>query len=605
MFFFLFLYSYPKLQKRDKSKVLGLLLISILAVIFATPSLTPLGELLYQNKIYLPLRSAWKYFTIPYILCLSITLTLLLRQFISKLQKRKCAIFLMSLLLIHSTYILPAIWVYGKPVNQAWIVKIPHEYYDLAEFLQKDPEDYRILPLPITKHFAGYVPYKWGYVGPDTLYTLTDKPMIDKHHNVIAPQEYLDIMNQIENATPDELVELCKILNVKYILLRADVETNHPYIKLNHPPDYYKEFLCQSQFVKTSYVFGNLTLYELNNYTPRIFLQPINTLLNSKNPLEVFNETSYKAENITYLWFDETPLTIENNGSNEVIQNFTLNITFEIVQKNTTDEDSQTINHAPIQTDLFKIVVSPKGLLYVFIYFKNGTYFSIVTPFQRMERISSLEITFQNSILSVYLDKAKISTASISATELVEKISNIKIGSNFGNTEMLTGKIYDLNYTVNNEAKISTQTLFLNYPNHVNQEEIFKLNLNPLTTEWKKLSSTNYIIRINYTPQTQNGYFLTFLTTYDQNWKIYLTQNGSTNQIPEEHHVKTFNYANTWYINQTGQLEITIEYEPQKWFFYGSIVSVATLLACLTYLTYNWTKNKAFWKRIETILRAR
>jgi len=599
---FLFLFSHPKLQRQGKSRIFGLLLIAVLNLALTTPSLTPLGELLYQNKIYI-LRSAWKYFSIPYILCLSITLILLLKQLISKLQKRKFTILLVSLLLIQSTYILPAIWIYGKPVNQAWIVKIPHEYHDLTEFLQKDHGDYRILPLPITKHFAGYVPFKWGYVGPDILYTLTDKPIIDKHHNVIAPQEYLDLMNQTENATPDELIELCKILNVKYILLRGDVETNHPYIKVNHPPNYYKEFLDQSQSIKTKYVFGNLTLYELNNYMPRIFLQPINTLLNSKNLLEVFNETAYKPENITYLWFNETPIIIKNHENNqEDVQNFTLNITFRLLQKNTTDKDWQTINHAPIQTELFKIAVLPEGWLYVFLYFKNGTYRSIVTPFQGMKRTSSLEINIQNNILSVYLDKAKVHASSINSTELVNKISTIKIGSNFGNTEMLIGKIYDLNFTINNEEEITTQTLFSNYPEYIKQEEIFKLNLNLVTTEWKKLSPTNYIVKINNTTQTQNGYFLTFLTTYDPNWKAYLTQNGSTTQIPEEHHIKTFNYANTWYINQTGQLEITIEYEPQKWFYYGSIISVTTLLACLTYLTYNWTKNKSIWKQTKKIL---
>jgi hypothetical protein len=56
-------------------------------------------------------------------------------------------------------------------------------------------------------------------------------------------------------------------------------------------------------------------------------------------------------------------------------------------------------------------------------------------------------------------------------------------------------------------------------------------------------------------------------------------------------------------IDQTGVLEITIEYEPQRWFLYGSIISAATFLACITYLTYSYTKNKPILKRIKTILR--
>ena len=589
MIFFLFIYFYPKLQKSEKSKVLGLLLIIILTLIFTTPSLTPIGKLLYQNKIYI-LRSAWKYFSIPYILCLSMILSLLLKQFIFELQKRKYIIILILLLVIHSTYILPAICIYGKQINRAWIVKIPEEYYDLAEFLKKDHEEYRILPLPITKHFAGYVPYKWGYVGPDILYTLTKKPIIDKHHNVIATQEYLNLMNEIETATPEEILYLCKILNVKYILLRGDVNTDHPYIKLNHSPEYYKYFLDNSVNVKHKFI--NLTLYELNNYTQRIFLQPIITSQNTNKFLNTFIENTYKKENVAYLWLNENPITIKKyKNSIKKINNFKLNITFQPLHKNITDQSWQKINQVPIQTELFKIIISPKGFIYVFLYSKNGTYYSLVAPFQRMGKISLLEITFQKNILSVYLNKVKIHTGSISDTELVDKFSIIKIGSNFGNTEKFVGRIYSLNFNLNNEEEISTQKLFLNYTDYIKKEETLRLNLNPLKTDSTKISPTKYIIKINNTKPKQNGYFITLLTTYDPEWKAYITQKGSTNQIAEDHHIKTFNYANTWYINQTGQIEITLKYEPQKWFYYGLAISITSLFGSFVFIILDWKRK--------------
>jgi len=62
---------------------------------------------------------------------------------------------------------------------------------------------------------------------------------------------------------------------------------------------------------------------------------------------------------------------------------------------------------------------------------------------------------------------------------------------------------------------------------------------------------------------------------------------------------------NGFWINQTGLLEISIEYEPQKWFYMGSIISVSTLIACITYLIYDWIKKKDIIKRIKKRVEAK
>ncbi|MGQ9507364.1 MAG: hypothetical protein ACUVTB_05845 [Candidatus Bathycorpusculaceae bacterium] len=53
-------------------------------------------------------------------------------------------------------------------------------------------------------------------------------------------------------------------------------------------------------------------------------------------------------------------------------------------------------------------------------------------------------------------------------------------------------------------------------------------------------------------------------------------------------------------INDTGLLEITIEYEPQRWFFYGSIISLSTFLICMAYLTYSYTKPKRLIQKLKS-----
>ncbi len=111
----------------------------------------------------------------------------------------------------------------------------------------------------------------------------------------------------------------------------------------------------------------------------------------------------------------------------------------------------------------------------------------------------------------------------------------------------------------------------------------------------KRISPTSFRAIINST----EPFGLAFLETYDQLWNAYV--NGKKiNSSP------LYGIFNVFWVNQTGQLDISIEYESQRWFYIGCAISLTTFFACITYLTYNWTKNKAIWKRTKrTIARVR
>lgn len=63
------------------------------------------------------------------------------------------------------------------------------------------------------------------------------------------------------------------------------------------------------------------------------------------------------------------------------------------------------------------------------------------------------------------------------------------------------------------------------------------------------------------------------------------------------------NYGtNGFVVNQTGQLDIMIEYGPQKWFDSGIIIVQAILIVCLLNLVYIWMKNENGWKCMVNVL---
>jgi len=90
-------------------------------------------------------------------------------------------------------------------------------------------------------------------------------------------------------------------------------------------------------------------------------------------------------------------------------------------------------------------------------------------------------------------------------------------------------------------------------------------------------------------------FLLAFAAPYDSEWQAKI-HDKVYRSIP------LYGFINGFWVNQTGLLDITIEYEPQRWFNYGLVISFTTVLACLTYLTYSYSKEHGLSKRIKNIL---
>lgn len=256
---------YRKTELRHRVAIM-LFLLLVIVLFFIIQYIQLLAFISELTTIF---RSAWKYFTPSIIFSFSLIMVILFNSAKQKVNQHTFGNLLLFFIIIYLIYISPTI-VLSKFIHKAWIVEIPNDYYNLAYFLNNEKTYFRVLPLPLTQHFVGYVPYKWGYVGPDVLYTLTDKPEIDKYVTTVASEGYLDVLKRLETSSFDETIEIAKSLNVKYILLRNDVDEFHPYVKLFESPQKYEKLLENSTYIKKKYVFGNLSLYELVDYEPRI-----------------------------------------------------------------------------------------------------------------------------------------------------------------------------------------------------------------------------------------------------------------------------------------------------------------------------------------------
>ncbi|MEM4474504.1 MAG: hypothetical protein QXY75_05965 [Candidatus Bathyarchaeia archaeon] len=130
----------------------------------------------------------------------------------------------------------------------------------------------------------------------------------------------------------------------------------------------------------------------------------------------------------------------------------------------------------------------------------------------------------------------------------------------------------------------------------LNPDSINKLALRKSAEviSYQKIDQTKCIVKVNAT----EPFMLSFAESYDPLWFAYV--NGERIQS-----IPLYGVINGFWINQTGLLEISIVYEPQKWFYMGSIISVSTLIACITYLIYDWIKKKDIIERIKKRVEAK
>lgn len=111
-----------------------------------------------------------------------------------------------------------------------------------------------------------------------------------------------------------------------------------------------------------------------------------------------------------------------------------------------------------------------------------------------------------------------------------------------------------------------------------------------------KINPTKYRLDI----KTKVPFFLVFKETYHPLWKIYLVEDpGSSDNtlqdalyltakpLSQANHFKANGYANMWFLNKTGDYTITLFFWPQSMFYLGIIISILSVIFCLSYLFVN------------------
>lgn len=97
----------------------------------------------------------------------------------------------------------------------------------------------------------------------------------------------------------------------------------------------------------------------------------------------------------------------------------------------------------------------------------------------------------------------------------------------------------------------------------------------------REIDPTKYALELD----VNKPFMLGFSNAYDPAWTASV--NG---QIIKS--VRVSGATNGFWIKAVGRVDVVIEFQPQKWFYVGSIISSASLILCAAAFSYSWWRRK-------------
>jgi len=104
--------------------------------------------------------------------------------------------------------------------------------------------------------------------------------------------------------------------------------------------------------------------------------------------------------------------------------------------------------------------------------------------------------------------------------------------------------------------------------------------------DYEKINPTKYKVRVS----ASAPFMLSLSEAYNGQWEAHV--NGKV--YPS---MPLNSISNGFWIEEEGELEITIEFMTQRWFYWGAIISGVSIFCALAFLFWNWKRKKWQWLR--------
>ncbi len=458
-------------------------------------------------------------------------------------------------------------------------VQIPQYWFEAADWINTQPGDWKVLLTPLNDFYQ--MPYSWGFYGSDQLWDrFFKKPIISSvvlDGYAINPETATTLVQLKASIKFNRTVEfktLLDLLGIRYIVQRNDVQSDLVGRRLMRSSEM-KVFFANQTYLKLVKQFGELDIYEYTESKPSLYtvspssLQKIDVHIDYTPVLNKMWNFSFgndveEWKNSTLPNQSQATCTINQNGSylKADMWNSTegwITVTSPLLPANY--ESSY----------LLKTIVAGDNSSQVNI--KIAEYSSNMTLITNSSTVAVGDWNFDWTSIWLKFELESPET----------KFFSVEFWNYFKANETSESSVWLDSVDLTGEVSTLNMTGIGNIFDQASESKTASV------LQVKSTSSTRIIITVNAT----EPFVLATNQVLDKFWVAYV--NGQQFQpMPLYLGLKGF------LINATGQLDVTIEYEPQLWFDYSLAIGIATVLFLCTGLVYlNREKLKGAYLRIN------
>lgn len=468
-----------------------------------------------------------------------------------KNPERISASFLAFILIAQIIMAWPAI---GQQMNGNFYPSVkepPDDYLKIKEFIMDQPPGFKTLWLPRWTRFSFYS---------------DEYPVVPFNSKIYETFSELDTtiisnLNCSPSMSKSYVARLLALWNIKYVILSPDTGELDPLLYSN-PQEKYVEFLEKQENLRRVDVGEEIYVYEnMLHMSSKFFIH--DDEINDFHRGELLKTSSFEkdTENWSIDWSVNVPIRQ---------MMFQSNISYQGEHSLGIELYSKTRGWGVIRSPLIPVSYGNQYEWQFYIKGENAHDIHInVLTYNSKEEITN---SYYKGDVGTRSFDWKKSVVSFTPTSPDVGYIQLEIRHGHQTDKPLPNRIWidAVTFKLTDSSKEKDRIL----------KNIFSSKEQPATViEHKRIAPTKYIVRIN----AEKPFMVTFPETYDPKWIAMV--NGK-----EYISVPCFR-LNGFFIEQTGYLEIVIEYKPQVWFNYGSMVSIATLSSIIG-LSLIWWREK-------------
>jgi hypothetical protein len=459
-------------------------------------------------------------------------------------------------------------------------IQIPSYWYQATGWINSQQGNWRVLITPLDDFYQ--MPYTWGYYGTDQLIDrLIEKPIVstDVLNSYVVNPQTASTMQELNYAMRDgkvnEFKALLDLLNVKYIFQRNDVVSNLTG-RTTLPdgilasqssimsPDLVKSFFEIQSYLQLVRTFGALDIYEYADSKPSFYattpllLQQSNISIQTKN---VF-QREWNFSNTTAI--NDLKSLMHTNGF--------------AAPENLEQDGSYA------RVDLLQVVGASQEIDFPSLSSQYGNLYTIAGSglFHTCNNVNITIIQYgkDNTMLNNRIAEI-VSYSSHNSSWIYPWNFNFTFEPSKDTDHFKIQLWFDIfgdNYPCSlwiSDVKVTGINSALNI---TGLDEIFSQAVQNQAAEVLNVQRVNPA-KILVTVNASHTFVLATTEAFDNYW----VANVNGQQISP---TPLYLGLQGYYINKSGQLQITLEYKPQTWFYSASAISAVTAIILLVLLAY-------------------